>query len=218
MNCADVKQIYISRAETAHNEAYITNVFKRLRIGTIEEMQLIPKTNEKKHNYFGVRIRISLNKNSPIVKEMMRKFDMCDQAQIQHNPRYHWNVVRFVEKNYKEMIPAPVGFVNPTSESREAYETISPYAYDEPQYDYVPCFNPADVSMSNIMLAIHTLQHLQQQVCALNPNDTLFDIRKMELMEQMAEVQGIMGFIQQQSWQQYACEYEHYATLANLCY
>jgi len=221
MNCADVKQIYISRAETAHDEAYITKVFKRLNLGTIDEMQMIPKTNDKGHSYFGVRVRITLNPKSPVVKEMMKKFEHCEQAQIQHNPRYHWNVVRFVEKNYKEMIPAPVGFVNPTTESREAYEYIAPYALCEMQpIDYQPCFNPTIVSPEQIMVAIQAVQSIQAQMAALHKDDALFEIRLMDLHEQMAIYQEMLACIHAMTWEEYyyVAEYENYVNQLNaLC-
>jgi hypothetical protein len=189
MNIADVKYIYISRAETAHTEDYITKVFKRLQIGEIEELQLIPKTNEKKHNYFGVRIKIQLNPKSKTVQQMMEKFELNEQAQIQHNPRYHWNVVRFVVKDYKEMIPAPFGFVNPTTTCRDAYETISPYATTPCVITYVSLTDPEMIRAA-----------INQMKTKPNPDDKLFEIRMEDWKEQQEHFQNIKKALIEQGW------------------
>lgn len=102
---------FIPRVFSNIKESRIINTFDALQIGSVEHVDLIPKTNSKGESYNMAFVHFAMIYNTPAAENFRRELEGPDKkTKVAYDEPWFWNVLPFEQKEKKVLehaVPPP---------------------------------------------------------------------------------------------------------------
>ena len=102
---------FIPRVFSNIKESRIINTFDALQIGSVEHVDLIPKTNAKGESYNMAFVHFAMIYNTPAAENFRRELEGPDKkTKVAYDEPWFWNVLPFEQKEKKVLehaVPPP---------------------------------------------------------------------------------------------------------------
>jgi len=102
---------FIPRVFSNIKESRIINTFDDLQIGSVEHVDLIPKTNAKGESYNMAFVHFAMIYNTPAAENFRRELEGPDKkTKVAYDEPWFWNVLPFEQKEKKVLehaVPPP---------------------------------------------------------------------------------------------------------------